>query len=30
MKVAMMVAYRPEMLRAKLKHDHMENSRLKT
>jgi len=30
MKVAMMVAYRPEMLRAKLKQDHMENSRLKT
>jgi hypothetical protein len=30
MKVAMMVAYRPEMLRAKLKQDHRENSRLKT
>lgn len=29
-KVAMIVAYKPEILNAKPKHDHMENSRLKT
>jgi hypothetical protein len=29
-KVVMTVPNRPEMLSAKLKHDHMENSRLKT